>query len=78
MPGLWSLGKIMEKFEVVQTQNRRQGEGDRRRILDRRADSADSAKMIDSLETLRQLLNEAHDRIRSLEKVVESLRGTPH
>ena len=68
----------MEKFEVVQTQNRRQSEGDRRRNLDRRAGPAASGKVIESLESLRELLDEAHDRIRSLEKVVESLRSKAH
>jgi hypothetical protein len=68
----------MENFEVVQSQNRRKGEGDRRRILDRRGGLATSSSMIDSLESLRKLLNEAHNRIRLLEKAVESLKSAPH
>jgi hypothetical protein len=72
------LGGMMEDSEGIQTQNRRKGEGDRRQVLDRRAGSATSAKMIDSLATLRELLNEARDRIRLLEKAIEGLRGASH
>jgi hypothetical protein len=69
---------MMENSEGIQTQNRRKGEGDRRQVLDRRAGSATSAKMIDSLATLRELLNEARDRIQLLEKAIEGLRGASH
>ena len=67
---------MMKRLELVQTQNRRASNVDRRYCMDRRRCVAREANPVDSLETLRELLDDAHARIRMLQRAVEALRNS--
>ena len=64
----------MKRLELVQTPNRRMSNVDRRYCMDRRRCLAREANTIDSVETLRELLDDAHARIRMLQRAVDTLR----
>jgi hypothetical protein len=65
----------MNKFKVIQAANRRATKVDRRVRIERRGRSASGVNTIYSVETLRELLDEAHARIRLLELEMEKLKN---
>jgi hypothetical protein len=65
----------MNKFKIIQAANRRAASVDRRVRIERRGRSALGANTIYSVETLRELLDEAHARIRLLEMEMEKLKN---
>ncbi len=60
-------------LQLVRDSNRRVGRQDRRQCPDRRA-SVRISNPTDTEATLRELLREAHERIRMLEHAVEVLK----
>ena len=64
----------MKSFEVTGQPDRRVAETDRRRHADRRGSLAQEAHIPGSAGILRELLDEAHARIRVLERAVQTLR----
>lgn len=67
---------MMNRLELVQTQNRRTSNVDRRYCMDRRRCVGKEANPVDSVETMRELLDDAHARIRMLQRAVEALRNS--
>ena len=63
----------MNRLEVIQTPNRRLGHADRRQCTDRRRHARLPAGD-ETVRTLRELLDQAHVRIRSLERTLETLK----
>jgi hypothetical protein len=66
----------MERFEVIQTPNRRMGRMDRRQCVNRRRYPGPATNSADAIINLRAMLDEAHARIRMLERAVETLKKT--
>ena len=66
----------MERFEVIQTPNRRMGGTDRRQCVNRRRYPVPATNSADAIMNLRAMLDEAHARIRMLERAVETLKKT--
>jgi hypothetical protein len=64
----------MSKFKLMQAANRRMAGKDRRVRFERRGRSTSGANTIYSVVTLRELLDEAHARIRLLEYEIEKLK----
>lgn len=76
---MWAIQdkeKAMNKLDLIQTPNRRRDRKDRRGYGDRRLYSGREANIVDSIASLSELLQQAHDRIRTLERAVESLQKT--
>lgn len=67
-------GQIMNRLEVIQTPNRRMERPDRRQCTDRRRHAAPTTATAETVAVLRALLDEAHSRIRTLERAVEELK----
>jgi hypothetical protein len=64
----------MNTLELIQTHNRRTNRADRRQCSDRRRHPMPDSRTIGTMETLRALLDEAHERIRTLERAIEALK----
>lgn len=64
----------MSNLELIQTANRRLGRMDRRRCEERRRHPVPATNTVETIETLRVLLDESHARIRALEQAVETLK----
>jgi hypothetical protein len=60
--------------KLIQTSDRRVSHVERRRCPDRRATGEASGTDAQRLQILRELLDEAHARIRLLERAIEGLR----
>ena len=60
--------------KLIQTSDRRVNHVERRRCPDRRAGGEASRTDAERVQMLRELLDEAHARIRMLERAIESLR----
>ena len=63
----------MTDLQSFQAQNRRRNGQDRRKCQDRRSHALPVADAVDENELLRELLGEAHARIRVLEQAVAKL-----
>lgn len=63
----------MNTFELIRTVDRRTNREDRRKCDDRRRRRGESERD-PMVQTLQELLHEAHARIRSLENAVEALK----
>ncbi len=66
--------QTMTRLELIQTPNRRMGGQDRRHHSDRRGRPMEPPITLDTIDTLRDLLDKSHARIRTLERMVEDLR----
>jgi hypothetical protein len=64
----------MNTLELIQTPNRRMDRLDRRQCVERRRHLVPATNTVDTVETLRVLLDESHARIRALERAVETLK----
>jgi len=64
----------MNTLELIQTPNRRMDRLDRRRCVERRRHLVPATKPVDTVETLRVLLDDSHARIRVLERAIETLK----
>lgn len=64
----------MIRLELIQTPNRRKHPRDRRECVDRRGQLDAGQQSAEAEVTLRELLRDAHARIRLLERTVEALR----
>ena len=65
----------MSRFRVIKTADRRASQSDRRRPLDRRSTPGVPYRKAMTVKMLRELLDDAHARIRSLERTLR-LRTT--
>ncbi len=63
----------MNRLELIETPNRRATRVDRRQCSDRRRYAALPTSTYHTTETLRELLDQAHARIRALERAVGTL-----
>ena len=61
-------------MKLIQTSDRRVNHGERRRCPDRRGAADASGTDAERVQMLRELLDEAHARIRLLERAIENLR----
>jgi len=64
----------LNTLELIQTPNRRTDRLDRRKCVERRIHLVPATNPVDTVETLRVLLDESHARIRVLERAVETLK----
>lgn len=64
----------MNRLELIQTPNRRMDRPDRRQCADRRRHAVPTTATAETVATLRALLDEAHARIRGLERAVEAMK----
>ncbi len=67
------IGIRMTDLQTFQTENRRSNRQDRRQCQDRRSHPLPVEDAVDENELLRELLGEAHARIRVLEHAIEKL-----
>jgi hypothetical protein len=64
----------MSRFRIIKATDRRGNRSDRRRPADRRSIQGVATRKAMTVRTLRELLDDAHGRIRSLERELR-LRG---
>ena len=60
----------MSKFRIIKSADRRADRSDRRRPADRRSISGIATRKAMTMRMLRELLDEAHARIRGLERAL--------
>lgn len=64
----------MVRLELIQVPNRRMHQRDRRECVDRRGQKMLGQDAAEAEATLRELLFDAHAKIRTLERTVETLK----
>jgi hypothetical protein len=64
----------MNNLELIESSNRRSERMNRRQCADRRRHSVAETNSVESVQTLRMLLDESHARIRALERAIENLK----
>lgn len=65
----------MTRFRVIKTADRRANPSDRRRPVDRRRTAGLTSRRATTVKMLRELLDEAHQRIRTLERAIKLRAG---